>query len=35
MYFLGCDIGLALPKTLFLPHPMASLSTTAHASAWM
>jgi len=22
MYFLGCDIGLALPKTLFLPHPM-------------
>jgi serine O-acetyltransferase len=22
MYFLGCDIGLALPKTVFLPHPM-------------
>ncbi len=21
-YFLGCDIGLALPKTVFLPHPM-------------
>jgi serine O-acetyltransferase len=22
MYYLGCDIGLALPKTVFLPHPM-------------
>ena len=22
MYFLGCDISLALPKTVFLPHPM-------------
>lgn len=22
MYFLGCDIGLALPQTVFLPHPM-------------
>jgi serine O-acetyltransferase len=22
IYFLGCDIGLALPKTVFLPHPM-------------
>src|SRR5258707_6776846 len=22
MYFLGCDIGVALPKSLFLPHPM-------------
>jgi len=22
MYFLGCDIGLALPKAVFLPHPM-------------
>ncbi len=22
MYFLGCDIGLALPETVFLPHPM-------------
>jgi serine O-acetyltransferase len=22
MYFLGCDIGLALPKTVFMPHPM-------------
>jgi serine O-acetyltransferase len=22
MYLLGCDIGLALPKTVFLPHPM-------------
>ena len=22
MYFLGCDIGLALPPTVFLPHPM-------------
>jgi serine O-acetyltransferase len=22
MYFLGCDIGLALPKSVFLPHPM-------------
>jgi serine O-acetyltransferase len=21
MYLLGCDIGLALPETLFLPHP--------------
>ena len=21
MYFLGCDIGLALPETVFLPHP--------------
>lgn len=21
-YFLGCDIGLALPKSVFLPHPM-------------
>jgi serine O-acetyltransferase len=21
-YFLGCDIGPALPKTVFLPHPM-------------
>jgi serine O-acetyltransferase len=22
MYFPGCDIGLALPKTVFLPHPI-------------
>ncbi len=22
MYFLGCDIGLALPRSVFLPHPM-------------
>src|SRR5215471_15541374 len=22
MYFLGCDIGLALPETVFLPHPL-------------
>jgi serine O-acetyltransferase len=22
MYFLGCDIGRALPKSVFLPHPM-------------
>jgi serine O-acetyltransferase len=22
MYYLGCDIGPALPKTVFLPHPM-------------
>lgn len=22
MYFLGCDIGVALPKTVFLPHPL-------------
>jgi serine O-acetyltransferase len=22
MYFLGCDIGLALPESVFLPHPM-------------
>ena len=22
MLFLGCDIGLALPKTVFLPHPL-------------
>lgn len=22
MYFLGCDIGRPLPKTVFLPHPM-------------
>ena len=22
MYFLGCNIGLALPKTVFMPHPM-------------
>ena len=22
MYFLGCDIGLALPKNVFLPHPV-------------
>jgi serine O-acetyltransferase len=22
MYLMGCDIGLALPKTVFLPHPM-------------
>jgi serine O-acetyltransferase len=22
MYFLGCDISLALPKSVFLPHPM-------------
>ena len=21
-YFLGCDIGLALPKSVFLPHPL-------------
>jgi serine O-acetyltransferase len=21
-YFLGCDIGLALPRTVFLPHPL-------------
>ncbi len=22
MYYLGCNIGLALPKTVFLPHPL-------------
>ncbi len=22
MYYLGCDIGLALPRTVFRPHPM-------------
>lgn len=22
MYMLGCDIGLRLPRTVFLPHPM-------------
>ena len=22
MYFLGCDVGLAVPKTVFLPHPL-------------
>ena len=22
MYFLGCDIGLPLPASVFLPHPM-------------
>ncbi len=22
MYYLGCDIGLALPKSVFLPHPL-------------
>src|SRR6266545_327733 len=22
MYFFGCDIGLALPETVFLPHPL-------------
>lgn len=22
MYYLGCDIGLALPESVFLPHPM-------------
>ena len=22
MYFLGCDVGLSLPETVFLPHPM-------------
>jgi len=22
MYFLGCHIGMALPKSLFLPHPL-------------
>ena len=22
MYVLGCDIGLALPKSVFLPHPL-------------
>jgi len=22
MYFLGCDIDLALPQTVFLPHPL-------------
>jgi serine O-acetyltransferase len=22
MYFLGCDIGLALPRSVFLPHPL-------------
>jgi serine O-acetyltransferase len=22
MYFLGCDIGLAMPKSIFLPHPL-------------
>jgi serine O-acetyltransferase len=21
MFFLGCEVGLALPKTVFLPHP--------------
>lgn len=22
MYYLGCDIGLALPRSVFLPHPL-------------
>jgi serine O-acetyltransferase len=22
MYLLGCDIGLALPRSIFLPHPL-------------
>jgi serine O-acetyltransferase len=22
LYYLGCDIGLALPQTVFLPHPL-------------
>jgi serine O-acetyltransferase len=22
MYYLGCDIGLALPESVFLPHPL-------------
>jgi len=22
LYYLGCDIGLPLPKTVFLPHPL-------------
>jgi serine O-acetyltransferase len=22
LFFFGCDIGLALPRTVFLPHPM-------------
>jgi serine O-acetyltransferase len=22
MYFMGCSIGMALPKSVFLPHPM-------------
>lgn len=22
MYFMGCSIGMALPKTVFLPHPL-------------
>ena len=22
LYFMGCDIGLGLPRTVFLPHPM-------------
>jgi serine O-acetyltransferase len=30
MYFLGCDIGLALPKSVFLPHP---LGIVIHGSA--
>ncbi len=30
MYFLGCDIGPALPETVFLPHP---LGIVIHQSA--
>jgi serine O-acetyltransferase len=29
MYFLGCDIGPALPKSVFLPHPMGIVIHTA------
>jgi serine O-acetyltransferase len=29
MYFFGCDIGLALPKTVFLPHPMGIIIHSA------
>ena len=29
-YFLGCDIGLALPESVFLPHP---LGIVIHSSA--
>jgi serine O-acetyltransferase len=31
MYFLGCDIGLALPRTVFLPHPLGIVIHSAAA----
>ena len=32
MYFMGCDIGVALPKSVFLPHPMGIV---IHSQAWL